>query len=205
MPKRSALVLLAAILLVFAVPESRSADQILVAPGATWKFHDKGVSLGTAWSAAGYDDSAWAQGNAQLGYGDADEATVLAFGSSTNRYPTYYFRRAFTVANPGSISALSLRYLRDDGAVIYVNGVEVVRSNMPAGAISYATLASAAIGGTDETTWLQTPLDKSVLVAGTNVIAVEIHQQSATSSDVSFDLELRATVPSTAPWTDPQT
>lgn len=199
MPKRYALSLSAALLLGFAVLESFSADQILIAPGASWKFHDKGVSLGTAWSAAAFDDSAWSQGNAQLGYGDSDEATVLAFGSSTNRYPTYYFRRTFTVANLSSISALTLRYLRDDGAVIYVNGVEVVRSNMPAGAISYTTLASAAIGNADETTWLQTPLDKSVLVTGTNVIAVEIHQQAVTSSDVSFDLELRATLPPTAP------
>ncbi len=181
------------------VVPSRSADQTLIAPGASWKFNDKGIDLGTTWRASAYNDSAWTQGNAQLGYGDGDEATAIGFGSSSSRYVTYYFRRSFTVADVSSISALTLRYLRDDGCVIYVNGVEAVRSNLPTGTISYSTLATTAIGGIDETTWLQTALSKSLLVNGTNVIAVEIHQQAASSTDVSFDLELRATTISTAP------
>ena len=62
---------------------------------------------------------------------------------------------------------------------------------MPAGTVTYTTRASAAIGGADESAWLQAPVDPSLLVAGTNVIAVEIHQQSPTSTDISFDLELQ--------------
>ena len=77
--------------------------------------------------------------------------------------------------------------------VIYLNGVEVVRSNMPAGTVTYTTRATTAIGGADESAWLQAPIDPSLLVAGTNVIAVELHQQSPTSTDISFDLELTAT------------
>ena len=135
-----------------------------------------------------------------LGYG----------GVSTNKYITYYFRRSFSVADPSLFAGLTLRYLRDDGAVIYLNGTEVLRSNMPAGSITAATLAPVAIGGADETTWLQAPAAASLLVTGTNVIAVEIHQQSATSSDISFDLELTAATSQAGPahrqlWFHPRT
>ena len=114
---------------------------------------------------------------------------------------TYYFRRQFTVPNPASFTTLNLRYVRDDGAVIYLNGTEVVRSNLPAGTISYTTLATTAIGNADESAWQLAPVDPSLLVAGTNTIAVEIHQQSVTSTDVSFDLELIGTEAQAAPPT----
>ena len=168
--------------------------QTLIPQGADWKYNDSGANLQTAWRAAGYNDASWPSGFAQLGYGDGGESTVLSYGgNSSNRYVTYYFRRSFTVADPAAIVGLTLRFVRDDGCVIYLNGVEVLRSNMPSGTVTYTTLASTAIGGTDESAWQQAPLDPSLLVAGTNVIAVEIHQQSVSSSDISFDLELVAT------------
>jgi hypothetical protein len=85
---------------------------------------------------------------------------------------------------------LDLGLLRDDGAVVYLNGTEVYRSNMPVGTIGYQTLASTAIGGTDESTWYTAAINKGLVVSGTNVIAVEVHQSDAASSDVSFDLSL---------------
>jgi hypothetical protein len=185
---------LALVSLVLALAASvQSADQILIGAGSTWKYNDSGSNLGTAWRTRTYNDASWASGLAQLGYGDGDEATVLSYGSNpSNRRITYYFRRSFTVPNPSALAALTVRYVRDDGAVIYLNGTEVVRSNMPAGTIGYTTRATAAIGGADESAWLEAPLDPALLVAGTNVIAVEVHQQSPSSTDVSFDLELRA-------------
>jgi hypothetical protein len=86
-----------------------------------------------------------------------------------------------------------MRLLRDDGVVVYLNGVEAYRNNMPTGAIGYTTRASSFIGGADETAWLTVLLNPALLVAGTNVIAVEIHQDSPSSSDISFDMELTAT------------
>jgi hypothetical protein len=188
--------LFAALTLLLLIPAAalRSADQTLIAGGSAWKYNDSGANLGTAWRAPAYDDAAWPAGRAPLGYGDGDEATVLSYGTSTtNRRITYYFRRTFTVADPAVIDALTLRYLRDDGCVIYLNGVEIVRSNMPTGTVTYTTRATASIGGADENTWLQAPVDPSRLVKGANVIAVEVHQNAPTSSDVSFDLELSAT------------
>ena len=95
---------------------ARSAEQTLIAPDSSWKYNDTGSNLGTAWRALAYNDASWPAGLAQLGYGDGDESTVLSYGSNpTNRRITYYFRRSFTVANPASIAALTLRYVRDDG------------------------------------------------------------------------------------------
>jgi hypothetical protein len=174
---------------------SRSAtvDTNLVDKGAVWKYLDNGSNQGTAWRAAAFNDSTWASGPAQLGYGDGDEATTVNFGPDiNNKYVTTYFRRAFTVADPSLYQSLTLNILRDDGAVVYLNGTEVFRTNMPAGAIAYNTVAPVAIGGVDETTWFATSVSPSTLVAGTNVLAVEVHQANGTSTDVSFDAQLIA-------------
>jgi hypothetical protein len=77
---------------------------------------------------------------------------------------------------------------------VYLNGTEVYRDNMPTGTIAYNTLALVAIGGADESTFYPGTISSSLLVAGTNVIAVEIHQSDVFSSDISFDFELKATV-----------
>jgi hypothetical protein len=193
MPRRNALLTALLLLLLVATQQMRAADQILIPPGSAWKYNATGTNLGSAWRAVSYNDASWPTGLAQLGYGDGDETTVLPYGSSTlNRYITYYFRRSFTVSNPSAFASLALRYVRDDGCVIYLNGVEVVRSNMPTGTISYSTRATTSISGAGESAWLESPVDPALLVAGTNVIAVELHQQSPSSSDISFNLELRA-------------
>jgi VCBS repeat-containing protein len=187
-------------LCVLAGTHGQTADQILIPAGAVWRYNDSGANLGTAWRAVSYNDAAWPTGPAQLGYGDGDEATVISYGTNpNNRRITYYFRRSFTVTNPSVFASLLLRFVRDDGAVIYLNGVEVARSNMPTGTIGYTTRAVAAIGGADESAWVEAPVDPSRLVTGTNVVAVEVHQQSSTSTDVSFNLELRGAEAQTGP------
>jgi titin len=170
--------------------------------GSTWKYLDTGTNQGTAWRAIAFNDTTWKSGAAQLGYGDGDEATVVSFGSNANsKFITTYFRKSFSVADASLVSALNLRVLRDDGVVIYLNGTEVFRNNMPTGTIASTTLASTAIGGVDETTFLTGTISPALLVSGSNVIAVEIHQADVSSSDISFDFELKATVsqPSTPP------
>lgn len=163
----------------------------LVAARSTWMYLDNGSDQGTAWRQPGFDDSAWASRPAQLGYGDGDEANVVSYGpNASNKYITTYFRRSFTVTDPSLYSNLTLRLLRDDGAVVYLNGVEVFRSNMPTGEIRYTTLASATVGGTDESTYYTVTLSPALFVSGTNVLAVEVHQAALDSSDLSFDLEL---------------
>jgi hypothetical protein len=69
-------------------------------------------------------------------------------------------------------------------------GVEAFRSNMPAGPITFTTLASTDVSGAAENTFVTASLNPALLVNGTNVLAVEVHQSSPTSDDLSFDLEL---------------
>jgi hypothetical protein len=189
-----------------------STNVTLVAASSTWRYLDDGSDAGTAWGGLDFDDSTWKAGPAQLGYGDGDEATVVNFGSSTSKFITTYFRRAFAVADAGAVTGLTLRLLRDDGAVVSLNGVEVFRSNMPDGPVTRDTLALVAIGGAEETTqFISAAISAGALRDGRNVLAVEVHQVNPTSSDLSFDLELLtdggngtvANLPPTVAWVSP--
>ncbi len=168
-----------------------STNTVFIAENAAWKYHDLGQDLGTAWRAAGYNDSAWSSGQAQLGYGDNDEATVVSYGgNSTNKFPTTYFRKSFIV-NSGAIPrSLALDLLRDDGAVVYLNGQEVLRDNLPDTNVVYRTLATDVVDGAAENIYYPFVLSPSVLVTGTNVMAVEVHQKTLNSKDLSFAARL---------------
>lgn len=169
------------------------AQTALVPAGSTWKYLDNGSNQGTAWRTTSYYDGSWASGRAQLGYGDGDEATVVSYGAqSTNKYTTTYFRKTISVANASIFSNYTLQVKRDDGIVVYINGVEKYRNNMPMGTIAYNTLASTNCSDNGKT-WFSSTLAAGSLVTGTNVIAVEIHQCSKSSSDISFDLSLTGT------------
>lgn len=177
-------------LLASAIYSLLNAQTPIISAGENWKFLDNGSNQGTSWRSQSFSDLTWANGNAQLGYGDGDETTVVSYGPSTSsRYITTYFRKSFSLQNPAIYSDFSLKVKRDDGVVVYVNGTEVYRNNMPTGTISNTTLASSAASD-DGATWQTSTLSINNLVSGNNVIAVEIHQNAANSSDLSFDLEL---------------
>ena len=164
----------------------------LVGLESNWKYLDSGEDLGTSWLASDFDDASWASGNAELGYGDGDEATVVSYGDdAANKHTTTYFRHAFEYdgESDSNLNGL-LRLRRDDGAVVYLNGQEVQRSNMPDGPIAANTFAAAEMTGNNETLLNEYPVALNLL-NGTNVVAVEIHQINTTSSDISFDLELQ--------------
>jgi len=179
-------------LLVLAALAVRTPAQVtLLSAGSTWKYLDTGIDPGGTWPTTGYSDTAWESGPAELGYGDDDEATLLDFGIDANsKYITYYFRQTFNVANPGSITNLKARVLRDDGVVVYLNGTEAFRQNMPTGTVTSATLANVAVANEDESAFFDGQINPALLLSGQNLIAVELHQAAANSSDISFDLEL---------------
>jgi hypothetical protein len=162
--------------------------------GTTWAYLDTGVAPPANWTTLTYDDAGWARGPAQLGYGDGDEATVVSFGpSASSKYITTWFRTTFEAIGP--VGTLTLQLLADDGAVVYVNGVEVARDNMPAGTITPTTRASSNRSGSAENALRSFTLPPSVVQVGTNVIAVEVHQDSSSSSDLSFLASLTSTPP----------
>jgi len=156
--------------------------------GDSWSFYDSILpgdpsyptdGSGTDWRDITFDDSSWGSGSSQLGFGDGDEATTVSSGNIT-----YLFRTTFMAGDASD--ELWLELLRDDSAVVYLNGVEVLRDNLPAGAIDATTTASAT--GTENGLDIFT-LDPLLLLSNQqNVIAVEIHNVSTSSSDISFDL-----------------
>ena len=160
-------------------------ETVLIPAGAVWRYNASGQDLGISWRNAGFDDSSWPSGPAQLGYGDGDEATLLP--ASPVR-PCYYFRHSFQVTDPTAFQAVKVEVLRDDGCVVYLNGSEVARLNMPAGTITYNTWASTA----SEYSWDPPEDVPNLLVPGTNILAVEVHQANSTSTDLSLDLRLTA-------------
>lgn len=165
----------------------------LLPAGSIWKYADDGVEPPAGWSAPGFDDSAWSSGAAQLGYGDGDEATLVDGGPPLAHFVSTWFRTSFTLADPNAYGAIELELLRDDGARVFVNGVELVRSNLPAGPIDASTLALAAVTGSDENAFTPFEVPRGLLVAGSNTIAAELHQSDPASSDLSFDLRIVGT------------
>ena len=166
----------------------------LLDPGAIWSYLDDGSDPGAGWADPSYDDSGWASGAGQLGYGDGDETTVIGWGANQwQRHITTYFRTTFEVEDAARVDQLVVKLLRDDGAVVYLNGVELTRDNMPAGPVTSATRASSAVWGSAESTYHQLMAPAAGLVTGTNTLAVELHKFASSSSDASFDLELDAT------------
>ena len=173
-----------------AVPVDSPGQETLVAAGSSWRYLDDGTNQDTQWREADFDDSSWSEGNAELGYGDGDESTLVSFGDdSNNKHVTTYFRRDFNVSDPGSSSTMVLRVQRDDGVAVYLNGTEILRDNLPENA-GFDTLASSVVDNDDEDAFLSFALDPALLIAGNNVLAAEIHQAGSASSDISFNLEL---------------
>ncbi|MBN2704477.1 MAG: lamin tail domain-containing protein [Pontiellaceae bacterium] len=174
------------------VVQNVTENPVRIPFGATgWKYLDDGSDQGGAWRKSAFNDASWSSGQAQFGYGDGDETTTISYGpDSSNKYRTYYFRKTFVVPSLAGITNAVLSVLRDDGAIAYVNGIEVFRSNMPSGSVNYRTAASDAVSGSDEDRYYSVGFDPSLLMVGTNVLAVEVHQVSSTSSDLSFDAQL---------------
>lgn len=167
---------------------SYSQTTNLIPYGSSWKYKDDGSDLGTSWQSIVYSDVLWSSGNGQFGYGDGDESTIVSYGpSSSNKYVTTYFRKNINITS--SYTDFDLNVKRDDGVVVYINGVEVFRNNMPTGIITFTTL-SATVASDDGGTAQSITLPASAFVLGNNLIAVEIHQAGVSSSDLTFDLEL---------------
>ena len=164
----------------------------LIHGGDIWKYSDTGQDLGTNWSQPGYDDSGWASGTARLGYGDPTVFTTVSFGTNaSNKHITTYFRDSFVVSGNVTFTNLNFRLARVDGAVVWLNGLEAFRTNMPIGPITYTNPASQrAIIYEQPYTFYPTNIAVSNLPAGTNLVAVEVHLYNASRTSLGFDMEL---------------
>ena len=165
-----------------------------VATGKRWTYYDTVTAALANWYGTNYNDTAWLGGPSPLGYGNTPrEATTVGFGpSSSSKYISTYFRTTFTATNTAAIASLTFSLLRDDGAIVYWNGVELYRDNVAAGA-TYSTVSVTNVSNTavqyNSRTYLLSALP-SPLREGTNWVAVEVHQSGGGSSDILMDLQV---------------
>lgn len=185
-------------------------DTFLDFEATGWRYLDTGVAqssstvvVGNAsyntsdWKHPSFNATGWGTGQAMLGYGAVGSRTInKTIGpASTPRHTTTYFRKEFTVTSAVDYTQLTFDLIRDDGAIVYLNGKEIDRSNLSGGTVSYGTTASSA-SPEDEIVPLDTlNLTPGDLIEGVNVIAVEVHQTSTNSSDLGLDLRVRGIKP----------
>ncbi|MEN8681609.1 MAG: tetratricopeptide repeat protein [Akkermansiaceae bacterium] len=168
----------------------------LLPTGVIWHYHDDRQAPPYGWHLPAFDSSTWKKGPAPLGYGDGAEATEINYGSDPrDKRITSWFRHQFQLKEvPGTI-LLNLR--RDDGAIVFLNGKEVLRSGLPEGKTTPETFATNVAMGFDERVFHSHLISNHHLVSGKNTIAVELHQNEPQSSDLYLDLEIHnpATLP----------
>ena len=183
------------------------AQQIRLLPfGSTWKYDTNGTDLGTDWKEVGYNDSGWPAGTGLLGLETtlATLDSLFAQGLNTNNAMlwsltapdgspkvTWYLRNSVNIPYDTANATVTLRQVIDDGDVFYFNGTERFRFDMPAGDVTYTTEAVSATGEAVIRTSTLTNI-----ACGDNVIAVSVHNDTPTSTDILFDAELLATFPS---------
>lgn len=161
------------------------AQYVAFDKGTNWSYDDTKTDLGVLWRASDYDYSTWKTGNAPLGYGDPVTTTTA------NGLITAYFIKEFTVDASQLSDEVELGIMRDDGIVVYLNGEEIVRNNMPSGEITYNTWSSTTIDGGNESVYNLFMIPKAKFANGNNRIAIELHNRGASSSDLRIDAYLK--------------
>lgn len=158
-----------------------------------WAIHDSAFAPASDWKNDAYKkDSTWNYAKGIFGYGEIGfQNFEIQKGLSNNTSISAYFKKRFKVASLNDLSdTVEMQVMGDDGFVVYLNGSEVARRNMPAGAPVFKTKALRALEGTEERVYYLFYLPKSAFKADTNTIAVEVHQSDSLSSDMLFDLSL---------------
>jgi hypothetical protein len=166
--------------------------------GSTWRYQDKGTNLGTAWKDPATAVTTWSSGKAPLGWGTTQATTV-----GPTKPTTTYYRQSFTVTNPSALKTVAVDLRMSQGAVVYLNGLEIGRANMPAGTVTSSTVAAAWIGGTDNNLVRTFTVPASLLKTGTNTVAVEVHGWRPQSGVTIFDAAVRLIGASTLDTTPP--
>ena len=172
---------------------------LVLTNGSNWKYFEGGVDPGVGWETLAFNDSGWSNGFAELGYGDDDvnrvESTVIGFGGVANlKNAAAYFRKTFTVANATSFTGLVVRILRDDHAIVRLNG-NIIYNDMTNVLASINYLTYEQPSAPDDGNVYQNTNASNFLVNGPNILAVEVHQNTTNSSDLSFDMMLLGVAP----------
>jgi acid phosphatase type 7 len=157
--------------------------------GATWSY-SAAASVpandveNDTWIETDYNDGAWSSGAAQFHVGESGSTDLVTLRNA------FYFRKVVNITGLTSYVTFDLNIIRDDGVVVYVNGIEAGRNNMPAGSVVFSTNATAGIGNGSEATVNTISIASCYFTEGNNTVAVEVHQASTTGSDMRFDMSL---------------
>lgn len=157
-----------------------------------WSYLDTG-SAPNNWKDLNFNDTPWVSGKGALGYKAADLGTTIGYGKdSTKKHITTYYRKRLNIADVSALpNNLEVQLRADDGAVLYVNGTEVLKVNMPtSGAITNTTTATADVKAPNQDVYFTYEIPKTSFVTGMNILAVEVHQFAANSEDHVFDMAL---------------
>ncbi|WP_267403181.1 MULTISPECIES: alkaline phosphatase PhoX [unclassified Chryseobacterium] len=165
------------------------AQTFIFNKNSSWSYKDNNQAQPSQWKDKTYDISTWSSGNGPLGYGDP-VTTQTATGLITA-----YFAKDITVNLADLTDNMEMGIMRDDGIVVYLNGEEIIRDNMPTGAIDFNTWSSTTIDGAAENAYNLFTIPKAKFVNGTNRISIELHNRGATSSDLRIDAYLKTTGP----------
>jgi hypothetical protein len=170
-------------------PTPRSS---LLPAASTWKYLDAGATPGAGWNQPGFNDAGWGNGSGPFGYGQAAQQTLLSYGGDASHKPaSFEFRTTLNVGSPALLSDLSLQLLADDGAAVYVNGIEVTRFNLASGA-GLTDYAQSAVADAFQNAWRSFTISPILLHPNLNTLAVEVHGASPSDNDLRFDLALSA-------------
>jgi DNA-binding CsgD family transcriptional regulator len=165
------------------------SQEPIIQNGDEWSYFDSGY-LNDNWFQS-TDFSNWKTGVTPIGYGDRAITTEIYFGKSKhNKDIAKYFIKRINIKNPSTYTGIEFKLQRDDGAVIYINGKELYRDNMPDGNITPTTRSLLVVNDKEEKKFYTKIFDKSIFTKGINTIAVEVHQYNIFSSDCIFSMEV---------------
>lgn len=169
-------------------PSTQPQWQWAVEAGSRWSWRYDAAALPAGWVQPGFDDSGWSSGEAPLGFGSSLVETVIHTGATSTRPLSAQFRAEFEVDDLQEWESAVVTAWIDDGAIVYLNGVEVGRGNLPSGAISQGTYATAAPRTSAASAAPASfTVPSSRLVEGTNVVAVQAHLNYRATFDVSME------------------
>lgn len=170
-------------------------EETYVEMAATWKYDDSNTDLGTAWTELDFDDSGWQSGPALFGFESSElpePGLQTPFARDTQGgLVTYYLRKEFDFSLSAEGSTITIDHILDDGAVFYINGVEIGRTGMAAGAVTHTTAASEGVSNAVLSSEALRADGSRALLPGRNVLAVSVHNETPGSSDVVFGASLR--------------
>ncbi len=165
--------------------------------GADWRYRFDASAPDASWTSEQFDDSGWTEGPAPLGFGEWEPATDLGTTPSTSRPLAAQFRQSVDIADAGALVEPRLTVFADDGVVVYVNGTEVGRSNLPDGSVPWDTYAVKALSHDDAFAEPITfPIPDGLLTDGTNTIAAQVSSNYKASKDMTFEATLTSSASS---------